>query len=178
MARRPLQARHVHPGVPARDPPRSARCHAAWRFHARVLVEWLGLGVPQLRECRGFRITAGSKGIDCARFHRRCRDARARADAVVALELPAEVRRLLPAADRDLGGLANRWPLSTPVARALYVALVDWVVNGTLPPPSVYPRIADKTAVAAESSVTCMMFNWLSGLSWASSRLNLCACLV
>lgn len=31
--------------------------------------------------------------------------------------------------------------------RALYVALVDWVVRGTLPPPSAYPRVSDGTLV-------------------------------
>ncbi len=29
--------------------------------------------------------------------------------------------------------------------RALYVALVDWVVKNTLPPPSAYPRVGDGT---------------------------------
>jgi hypothetical protein len=32
--------------------------------------------------------------------------------------------------------------------RALYVALVDWVVHGTPPPPSQYPRVSDGTLVA------------------------------
>jgi hypothetical protein len=32
--------------------------------------------------------------------------------------------------------------------RALYVALVDWVVKNTPPPPSVYPNLKDKTLVA------------------------------
>jgi Alpha/beta hydrolase domain len=36
--------------------------------------------------------------------------------------------------------------------RALYVALVDWVVKNTPPPPSVYPRIGDGTLVPANSA--------------------------
>jgi hypothetical protein len=36
--------------------------------------------------------------------------------------------------------------------RALYVALVDWVVKGTLPPPSAYPNLKDGTLVADTSS--------------------------
>ena len=38
------------------------------------------------------------------------------------------------------------------IDRALYVALVDWVVKGTLPPPSVYPRVSDGTLVPAASA--------------------------
>jgi len=79
------QARHVCRGFFCQETTRSARCDTAWRVHARVLVEWLGLGVSQLRECRRLRITAGSQGSDCARFHRRCRDAQALADAILAL---------------------------------------------------------------------------------------------
>jgi hypothetical protein len=36
--------------------------------------------------------------------------------------------------------------------RALYVALVDWVVKGTLPPPSAYPRVSDGTLVRATAA--------------------------
>src|SRR6266481_5783867 len=39
----------------------------------------------------------------------------------------------------------------TPALRALFVALEEWVRNGTAPPPSRVPRIADGTAIAAES---------------------------
>ena len=38
--------------------------------------------------------------------------------------------------------------------RALTQALVDWVVKGTPPPPSRYPRIADGTLVAATRAAT------------------------
>jgi hypothetical protein len=38
--------------------------------------------------------------------------------------------------------------------RALTRALVDWVVTGTEPPPSRYPRIADGTLVAATPAAT------------------------
>ena len=36
--------------------------------------------------------------------------------------------------------------------RALYVALVDWVVKNTPPPPSAYPRLSDGTLVPANSA--------------------------
>ncbi len=36
--------------------------------------------------------------------------------------------------------------------RALYVALVDWVVKNTLPPPSEYPRVGDGTLVPNTSA--------------------------
>src|SRR6185437_8425923 len=36
--------------------------------------------------------------------------------------------------------------------RALYVALVDWVVKGVTPPPSVYPRVSNGTLVADTSA--------------------------
>jgi hypothetical protein len=36
--------------------------------------------------------------------------------------------------------------------RALYVALVDWVVKGTLPPPSAYPNLKDGMLVVATSA--------------------------
>ena len=38
------------------------------------------------------------------------------------------------------------------INRALYVAMVDWVTNGTPPPPSRYPRVSDGTLVAATSA--------------------------
>jgi len=36
--------------------------------------------------------------------------------------------------------------------RALYVALVDWVVRNAPPPPSVYPRVSNGTLVPANSA--------------------------
>jgi hypothetical protein len=36
--------------------------------------------------------------------------------------------------------------------RALYVALVEWVVNGTPPPASAYPRVSDGTLVPATAA--------------------------
>ena len=36
--------------------------------------------------------------------------------------------------------------------RALYVALKAWLVEGTAPPPSAYPRLSDGTLVAANSA--------------------------
>ena len=40
---------------------------------------------------------------------------------------------------------------ATPALRALFAALEEWVTKGTAPPPSRVPRIADGTAVTAES---------------------------
>jgi hypothetical protein len=37
-------------------------------------------------------------------------------------------------------------------ARALYVALVEWVTKGTVPPPSAYPTLRDKTLVPANAA--------------------------
>jgi hypothetical protein len=50
---------------------------------------------------------------------------------------------------RDLA--ANRNP-QRETDRALYVALVEWVVSGTPPPPSAYPRVSNGTLVAATSA--------------------------
>ena len=36
--------------------------------------------------------------------------------------------------------------------RALYVALVEWVVRNTPPPPSAYPRVGDGTLVPANAA--------------------------
>jgi hypothetical protein len=47
---------------------------------------------------------------------------------------------------------ANNPNPQQPTDRALYVALVDWVVRGTPPPPSAYPRVSDGTLVAATSA--------------------------
>jgi len=78
------------------------------------------------------------------------------------LPLPANVRRYYhPGTPHGggPGGFALGTPSANPVAlatnpnperetdRALFVALVDWVVEVTLPPPSVYPRVADGTLV-------------------------------
>jgi hypothetical protein len=75
-------------------------------------------------------------------------------------ELPANVRVYMIAgtqhgarADASPGPCVNpRNPHSaTPALRALFVALEEWVTNGTAPPPSRVPRVADGTAVMAES---------------------------
>ncbi|MEO7270464.1 MAG: alpha/beta hydrolase domain-containing protein, partial [Vicinamibacterales bacterium] len=55
-----------------------------------------------------------------------------------------------PSTDRNV--LANNPNPEREIDRALYVALVDWVVKGTLPPPSVYPRVTDGTLVPATSA--------------------------
>jgi hypothetical protein len=83
------------------------------------------------------------------------------------LPLPGNVRRYYHAGTSHGGGMGG-FNLGTPsgnpnslannpnperdIDRALYVALVDWVVKGTLPPPSVYPRVSDGTLVAATSA--------------------------
>ena len=83
------------------------------------------------------------------------------------LPVPANVRRYYHAGTAHGGG-GGGWNLGTKSTnpntlasnpnpqretnRALYVALVDWVVNGTLPPPSAYPRVSDSTLVPATSA--------------------------
>src|SRR5207245_5157894 len=58
-----------------------------------------------------------------------------------------------PGVDPSPGSCVNpRNPHSaTPALRALFLALEEWVCNGTAPPPSRVPRVADGTAVMAES---------------------------
>jgi hypothetical protein len=58
-----------------------------------------------------------------------------------------------PGVDPSPGPCVNpRNPHSaTPALRALFVALEEWVTNGTAPPPSRVPRVADGTAVMPES---------------------------
>lgn len=83
------------------------------------------------------------------------------------LPLPGNVRRYYHAGTPHGGGtggfnlgtpsdnpnsLANNPNPERDIDRALYVALVDWVVKGTLPPPSVYPRVSDGTLVPATSA--------------------------
>jgi hypothetical protein len=53
---------------------------------------------------------------------------------------------------RTAGVLANNPNPERETDRALYVALVDWVVKNTPPPPSAYPRVADGTLVPATSA--------------------------
>ncbi len=83
------------------------------------------------------------------------------------LPLPDNVRRYYHAGTTHGGGMGG-FRLGTPstnpnslannpnperdIDRALYVALVDWVVKGTLPPPSVYPRVSNGTLVPATSA--------------------------
>jgi hypothetical protein len=83
------------------------------------------------------------------------------------LQLPANVRRYyhpgtahgggrggfaLGTASADPNSLATNPNPEKETDRALYVALVDWVVRGIEPPPSVYPRVTDGTLVADTSS--------------------------
>jgi Alpha/beta hydrolase domain len=77
-------------------------------------------------------------------------------------ELPPNVRVYMiagtqhggrPGVDPSPGPCVNpRNPHSaTPALRALFAALEEWVTKGTVPPPSRVPRVADGTAVMAES---------------------------
>ena len=50
------------------------------------------------------------------------------------------------------GVMANNPNPQRETDRALFVALVDWVVKGTLPPPSAYPRVDDGTLVPNTSA--------------------------
>jgi hypothetical protein len=83
------------------------------------------------------------------------------------LPLPGNVRRYFHAGTSHGGGrggfalgsasddpfvLANNPNPERETDRALYVALVEWVVKGTLPPPSAYPRVSDGTLVPATSA--------------------------
>jgi len=83
------------------------------------------------------------------------------------LPLPDNVRRYYHAGTSHGGG-RGRFNLGAPSAdplvlannpnpeletdRALYVALVEWVVKGIQPPPSAYPRVSDGTLVPATSA--------------------------
>ena len=63
----------------------------------------------------------------------------------------------IPSPARGRGGVcmlpANPNPESDTM-RALLVAMVDWIVKGTAPPPSVYPRLSDGTLVQATKAAT------------------------
>jgi hypothetical protein len=77
-------------------------------------------------------------------------------------ELPSNVRVYMiagtqhggrPGVDPSPGPCVNpRNPHSaTPALRALFAALEEWVTKGTAPPPSRVPRVADGSAVMAET---------------------------
>jgi hypothetical protein len=77
-------------------------------------------------------------------------------------ELPSNARVYLiagtqhggrPGVDPNPGPCVNpRNPHSaTPALRALFLALEEWVTDGTAPPPSRVPKVADGTVVMAES---------------------------
>src|ERR1019366_6492058 len=83
------------------------------------------------------------------------------------LPLPANVRRYyhpgtsqgggrggfeLGVASPDPAVMSNNPNPQRETIRALYVALVDWVVKNTPPPPSAYPNLNDGTLVAATSA--------------------------
>jgi hypothetical protein len=63
-----------------------------------------------------------------------------------------------PEADPNTGGRGTH-PFNVvdyaPLLRAVLVNLDAWVSDGVAPPPSVFPRLQDGTAVSAESSAAC-----------------------
>lgn len=64
----------------------------------------------------------------------------------------------------------NVYPAGTVVHfndtfRALFIALEDWVVRGTEPPPSQVPALADGTLVRPEQ----LVFPTMKGLTWAAA---------
>lgn len=83
------------------------------------------------------------------------------------IPLPANVRRYYMASTNHTGGLGNFDYKQPPVAgcllpanplpwfeteRALLVAMREWITKGTLPPPSMYPRVSDGTLVPATAA--------------------------
>ncbi|MBP6773883.1 MAG: hypothetical protein KA154_12855 [Gemmatimonadaceae bacterium] len=105
-------------------------------------------GGPELWYSRGSVGIAGTKGTED-------------------LPLPDNVRRYyhpgtphgggqggfsLGTASTDRNALANNPNPQRETDRALYVALVEWVVNGTQPPASAYPRVSDGTLVPATAA--------------------------
>ena len=59
----------------------------------------------------------------------------------------------VPFADKDFVGRADMNPLVyTPVIRAVFRALDAWISDGTLPPPSRYPTLADGTLTSPEQA--------------------------
>jgi hypothetical protein len=58
----------------------------------------------------------------------------------------------LGAASTAPGVMANNPNPERETDRALYVALVDWVVTNRAPPPSAYPRVGDGTLVSNTSA--------------------------
>jgi hypothetical protein len=51
----------------------------------------------------------------------------------------------------ESNGILNNPNSMLETSRAIYMALVDWVTNGTPPPSSAYPKLSDKTLVPANS---------------------------
>ena len=83
------------------------------------------------------------------------------------LPVPANVRRYYYASTPHGGGAGGFSRITPPAAglmlasnpnpqletrRALFLHLVEWVKNGTPPPPSSYPRVTDGTLVAPTSA--------------------------
>ena len=59
----------------------------------------------------------------------------------------------VPFADKDFVGQADMNPLVyTPVIRALFRALDQWIVDGVAPPPSRYPTLADGTLTSPDKA--------------------------
>jgi hypothetical protein len=52
----------------------------------------------------------------------------------------------------ESNGMLNNPNSMLETSRAIYVALVDWVTKGTLPPSSEYPKLSDRTLVPSNSA--------------------------
>ena len=76
----------------------------------------------------------------------------------------------LPLSDRTVDGFQAKQPLNTldyrPAMRALLTALDQWVRDGTPPPASRVPRVADGTAVSRESLQAS--FTRIPGSAWVT----------
>ena len=105
-------------------------------------------GGPEMWYSRGSVGIAGTKGTED-------------------LPLPSNVRRYyhpgtthgggaggftLGTASTNPNSLAANPNPESDTNRALHVAMIQWVVNNVAPPPSKYPRVSDKTLVAATSA--------------------------
>jgi hypothetical protein len=106
-------------------------------------------------------------------------------DATKDIPLPANVRRYyMPGTTHGGGGggfqvaaaANNRCVLPqnpnpmNDTHDALTVALVDWVVNGTAPPPSKYPNLADRTLAPATRSA--IGFPQVPGIPFSDDLVN------
>ncbi len=106
-------------------------------------------------------------------------------DGLQDLPVPPNVRRYYFAGTTHGGGgggfmlvqppragavMASNPNPNTEFFRAIYVALTEWVVNGTPPPPSAYPRVSNGTLVPAND--TALGYPKIPGLPTANGVMN------